>query len=108
MAIMGRLRFALKMGLIGVLFLVPITALVIFLYQKLAADISSTETERLGVQQVVPSRALVQLLGEHRGASMLALRGDIEAKVKLKGAASGIDEKLKALSALNLNHCAPL
>jgi hypothetical protein len=41
MAIMSRLRFALKLGLIGALFMVPLAAVVYFLNGEIAANISS-------------------------------------------------------------------
>ena len=51
MGIMSRLRFGLKLGLIGLLFLAPLAVLVVYLYGKLDAEIRSTEMERLGAQQ---------------------------------------------------------
>ena len=41
MTIMSRLRFGLKIGLIGLLFLTPLTALLVYLYGKLHAEIST-------------------------------------------------------------------
>ena len=60
MAIMSRLRFALKLGLVGLLFLAPLVVLVVYLYGKLDAEIRSTETERLGAQQEMAARMVVQ------------------------------------------------
>ena len=48
---MSRLRFARKLGLIGVLFLVPIAVLIYFLNDKIAADVTFTEAERAGGEQ---------------------------------------------------------
>ena len=49
MALMSRLRFALKLGLVGILFLMPLSGLVYYLYGKLHSDIHFAENEREGV-----------------------------------------------------------
>ncbi len=98
MQLMSRLRFALKLGLIGVLFLAPIIALGYFLNEKLGDDIAFAHAERLGVEQIIPTRFLLQAIQDHRGASQLALTGDAAAKEKLTAATSAVDAKLEALS----------
>ncbi len=99
MAIMGRLRFALKLGLIGVLFMAPLSGLVYYLYGKLHADIQFAETERVGVQEILPGRYLAQALQAHRGASQIALTGDAAAREKLAVLTATVDAKLAAVEA---------
>ena len=53
-AIMDRLRFAVKLALVGLLFITPLTALVVYIYGKLAAELQLTQTERVGVQHMMP------------------------------------------------------
>ncbi len=101
MAIMSRLNFAIKIALAGLLFMAPLAALLVYLYGKLYAEITFTETERLGVQQVVPGRQLLQYLQEHRGLSILALRGDGAAKEKLAAIESRVEEQLKTMSEID-------
>ena len=101
MAIMSRLRFALKLGLVGLLFLAPLVVLVVYLYATLDTEIRSTETERLGAQQVMSARMVVRGLVDHRGASYLAQSGDQTAKQKLAAVASEVDDRFKDLSALD-------
>ncbi len=101
MAIMSRLRFGLKIGLIGLLFLAPLTALLIYLYGKLQTEIKYSETERLGVQQIVPGRGLLKELQNHRGESVLALSGDQAAKEKLIAIESRLEDWLKLMSDLD-------
>ncbi len=101
MEIMSRLRFALKLGLIGALFMVPLVALVLLLYGNITTDIAFVQTERLGVQQIIPARFLVQSIQEHRGMSQIVLGGDAEAKEKLAVIASKIDRRLKTLSEIS-------
>jgi methyl-accepting chemotaxis protein len=101
MAIMSRLRFVLKLGLVGLLFMAPMAALAIYLYEKLDADIKFAERERLGLEQIVAARFVTQTGQLHRGSSVLALNGDAAAKERLGGLAGKVDEKLQALSAVN-------
>lgn len=98
-AIMSRLRFALKLGVMGLLFLAPLSGLVYYVYGKLQADIDVADTERGGVREILPGRLLAQAVQAHRGASQIALSGDLAAKEKLPGLASAIDAKLAALEA---------
>ncbi len=101
MAIMSRLRFALKLGVVALLFLAPIAALVLYLYGKLNAEIETAKLERLGVSQIVPARLLVQRVAEHRAAAELVLNGDKAAKDGLEISAAKVDETLSAMSALD-------
>ena len=101
MTIMSRLRFGLKIGLIGLLFLAPLTALLVYLYGKLHAEITYSETERLGIQQIVPGRALLKEIQDHRGTSVLALSGDQAAKEKLIAIESRLEDQLKIMSGID-------
>jgi methyl-accepting chemotaxis protein len=99
--IMSRLRFSLKLGLIGALFLVPLAGMTYFLNEKLGADIAFAKAERLGLQQIVPARFFIQAVQDHRGASQLALSGDPKGKEKLASVAANANAKLESLSAAN-------
>jgi methyl-accepting chemotaxis protein len=99
--IMSRLRFALKLGLIGVLFLTPIAALTTLLNSKISDDIAFAKAERLGVEQIVPARHLVQAVQDHRGASQLALSGDPAGSDKAAAVAATVNARLEALAAVN-------
>jgi methyl-accepting chemotaxis protein len=99
MAIMSRLRFALKLGVVGLLFLAPLSGLVYYLYGKLHEEIAFAQKERTGVQEILPARYLTQALQAHRGASQIALNGDQAAKERLAGFTSTVDAKLSALEA---------
>ena len=101
MAIMSRLRFALKIGLVGALFLALIAGLSIFINGKLSAEIQTAETERLGVPLMAPALRLALAVQTHRGRSALASSGDQAAKEKLPELASSVDEKLNGLSLAN-------
>jgi methyl-accepting chemotaxis protein len=101
MAIMSRLRFALKIGLVGILFLALIAGLSIFINGKLTAEIQTAERERLGAPLMAPALRLALAVQTHRGRSALAASGDQAAKEKLPELANGVDEKLNLLSLAN-------
>jgi methyl-accepting chemotaxis protein len=98
MAIMSRLRFGLKIGLIGLLFLAPLAALLVHTYQKMHTEIQLAEVERLGVKEIVPGRYLLAEIQDHRGVSQLVLAGDQAAKERLTAIQGRVDERLKAWS----------
>ena len=97
MAIMSRLRFALKLGLIGVLFLVPIAVLIYFLNDKIAADVTLTRAERAGVEQLIPARTLIQSLQRYRRSSQLIVDGDKEAQSRLGDIAASVESNIEEL-----------
>jgi methyl-accepting chemotaxis protein len=99
--IMSRLRFAWKLGLIGVLFLLPLAGMTYFLNDKIGADVAFAKAERLGVQQIIPARFFIQAVQDHRGASQLALSGDPKGKEKLVSIAANANARLEALGAVN-------
>ncbi len=108
MAIMSRLRFAFKIGLVGALFLALIAGLGIFINGKLSAEIQTAEAERLGAPLVSPALRLALAVQTHRGRSALAASGDRAAKEKLPELASGVDERLNGLSLANKQYGASI
>ncbi len=100
MFLMSRLGFALKLGLIGALFVVPLFAVVYFLYEKISSDAAVAKTERLGIEQIEPGRRLLEAVQSHRRESQLALTGDAAAQAKLPSLAATADEQLEALRKL--------
>jgi methyl-accepting chemotaxis protein len=100
MFFMSRLGFALKLGLIGVLFVVPLFAVVYFFHEKISSDAAVAKTGRLGIEQIEPGRRLLEAVQSHRRESQLALAGDAAAQVKLLSLAATADEQLEALRKL--------
>ena len=103
MAIMSRLRFVLKLGLIGLLFLVPIGVLIYFLNDKIATDVTFSRAERAGVEQLIPARNLIQSIQRYRRTSQLVQDGDKEALPKLGDIAASVETKIEELRKLNMN-----
>jgi methyl-accepting chemotaxis protein len=108
MAIMSRLRFGLKIGLVGALFLALIAGLSIFIDGKLGAEIRAAETERMGVPLVAPALRMALAVQVHRGRSALAISGDREAKEKLPELDGVVDDKLNGLNLANKEYGASI
>jgi methyl-accepting chemotaxis protein len=83
MTIMSRLRFAVKLGLIGALFLAPLAGMTYFLDGQIKRDINFAVVERLGVRQLIPARQLLQIMQWHRRTSQLMIAGDENARLRL-------------------------
>lgn len=101
MAIMSRLRFALKIGLVAALFVIPAAALLYHLYEEVDVKVRYSESELLGVQYIMPARALTRSLQDHRTASQLAISGDPMAKAQLDPIADDVDRNLGLLREIN-------
>lgn len=54
MALMGRLRYARKFGLISLIFMLPIALLTYFFINEVSSGIRFTEKEQRGVAYLVP------------------------------------------------------
>lgn len=108
MAIMSRLRFAVKLGLIGVLFLVPLVGMTHFLDEQITKDIDFALVERLGVRQLVPARQLQQIMQWHRRTSQLMIAGDEEARWRLPAVTEKADAAFKRLGELSASGDAPI
>jgi methyl-accepting chemotaxis protein len=100
MFLMSRLGFALKLGLIGALFVIPFFAVVYFLHAQISSDIDAGETERAGIEQIEPARRLLEAVQTHRRESQLAFTGDAAARAKLPALAATADNELEALRKL--------
>ncbi len=108
MAIMSRLRFAVKLGLIGVLFLVPLAAMAYFLDEQISKDINFALVERLGVRQLIPARQLMQIMQLHRRISQLMVAGDQEARKRLPAITAKADAAFNRLGEISGSGDAPI
>ena len=108
MAIMSRLGFALKLGLIGVLFLVPLAGMTYFLYGEIEKDINFAMVERLGVRQLIPARQLLQVMQRHRRTSQLMVAGDEEARQRLPAITAEGDAAFNRLGSVSASGDAPI
>ena len=68
-ALMNRLKYAYKFGLISLIFLAPIVVLVYFMVSDVSDGIAFAEKERTGVAYLVPLRQVLENVQQHRGMS---------------------------------------
>ncbi len=107
-AIMSRLRFAVKLGLIGALFLVPLAGMTYFLDEQITKDIKFALVERLGVRQLIPPRQLLQIMQLHRRLSQLMAAGDEEARKRLPAITAKADAAFNRLGDISGSGDAPI
>ena len=108
MTIMSRLRFAVKLGLIGVLFLVPLAGMTYFLDEQITKDIKFALVERLGIRQLIPARQLLQIMQNHRRVSQLMAAGDQEAGRRLAAITAKADAAFNRLGDISGSGDAPI
>lgn len=106
--IMNRLRFTVKLGLIGVLFLAPLAGMTYFLNKQISKDINFALVERLGVRQLIPARQLQQIMQWHRRTSQLMAAGDEEARGRLPAVTANADAALNRLGEISGSGDAPI
>ncbi len=106
--IMSRLRFAAKLGLIGVLFLAPLAGMTYFLDQQIRKDIKFALVERLGVRQLIPARQLLQIMENHRRISQLMAAGDQETRKRLPAITAKADAAFNRLGDISGSGDAPI
>ncbi|WP_424193810.1 methyl-accepting chemotaxis protein [Ampullimonas aquatilis] len=81
--LMNKLSFSKKIGLLGIILLLPSIFMVYYLHGKFQTEISFAESERSGVRLVKASRQVLQQVQLHRGVSQLVLNGDNSMLAKL-------------------------
>ncbi|KAI95399.1 chemotaxis protein [Rhodomicrobium udaipurense JA643] len=98
MAIMSRLHFGAKLGLAGLLFVVPLATLSFELYSELDRDFQFNQKERIGIELIMPARRLLQAAQDYGIANPIALTGQEEAKKKEAKSRETVDEILELLT----------
>lgn len=99
-----KLRFGQKFLLVGVIFLVPIMALLWASYQRLSVDIAFTEKERTGLQAILPARLFLQTVQAQRGRAQLVLAGKENAGVAFAEAQKKADAAYEIFVAADAEH----
>ncbi len=96
-AVMNRLSFAKKIGLIGLLFMLPIIGVTTILFKKYNTEIETARQERAGVAMAVPVRDLLQQLLSHRYNNRLFLLGKKDNEPRMNEFAGKIDKSIERL-----------
>ena len=98
---MNRLGFSWKIGLIGVLFVMPLAATTVLLLVRYQDDIRLTKLEQAGVEHARPLRNLLQDLLSHRYDNQQYLSGAKESEPRLAEFAARIDKLIADLDRLD-------
>ncbi|MFZ5551100.1 MAG: methyl-accepting chemotaxis protein [Pseudomonadota bacterium] len=108
--LMRRLRMPTKMGLMGLMLLVPLVLLIAYSTQGARADLALARSEHAGAEVIDHLSDVVALLQQHRGLTSRVLSGDASAaaerdaaRIKLKAAVAAADQRLAAQLPFNLD-----
>src|SRR5690242_5884161 len=96
MRLMGRLRFAQKLGLIGANFAVAIAILAYLLLTEIGHQISAAESERLALAPLDTTHELMDAIQQHQDLNARQLGGDKGLDGDLAAAAKRVDAALTA------------
>ena len=97
-ALMNRLRYPQKFGLLGVVMLIAVTFLQTTLYRELSKVIEPSRQELQGIVQVKAVNKLVQQAQQHRGLATAVLSGNTAMQDKRAAKEKEVDAALAALS----------
>ncbi len=91
-ALMSRLRYAYKFGLISLIFLLPISVLITLFVNETSAGISFAQKEQKGAAYLLPLKGLIENTQQHRGMVAAWLGGDATFAVKIEDKRKQIEE----------------
>jgi len=94
-ALMNRLRFTQKFGVMGLLVIVAIAVLIGSLYRALDANIKASRAELDGIAVIKSLQRGVQFMQQHRGLSQGAIGGDAAMKQKRAAKEGEIDAVMR-------------
>jgi methyl-accepting chemotaxis protein len=101
--LMRRLRMPTKMGLMGLMLLIPLLLLIIYSTQGARAELALARSEIAGTSVVDRLTDVVSLVQKHRGLTSRVLSGDTAAgaerdaaRAELRAAVNAADERLAA------------
>ncbi|MGH8567014.1 MAG: methyl-accepting chemotaxis protein, partial [Gammaproteobacteria bacterium] len=100
MNLLARLRFSLKLVLVGIVLWVPALFLIAVVVGQHSRDRLMAEQEEQGVRYLEPARGLLQHLAEHRGMVNTVLMGDTGFTHEIAPKQATIAKDIEALEAL--------
>ncbi len=98
-ALLNRLRFPLKFGLVSLVFAIPMVIMAYLLLSNVAEEVDFLEHEHKGVEYIISLRQLVEHVPQHRGMANAYLNGGTSFKEKILAKRTVIDEKFDAVLA---------
>ncbi|MFO1381357.1 MAG: methyl-accepting chemotaxis protein [Chitinivorax sp.] len=95
--LVGRLSFPAKFFLIGLLFLIPVSILLLMVARNSLQDINTIRNEQAGLRINNQVRALLQHVQRHRGLSSLWLSGHQADEARLLATEGELDQLLRSI-----------
>ena len=103
-ALMSRLKYAWKFGLISLIFMLPITLLAYFFISEVNGGIRFAEKEQHGVAYLLPLKEVLSDMQQHRGMAAAMLNGDASFVSKLEEKQKHLQEQIAKLDAEDRQH----
>ena len=97
-AVMNRMRFTQKFGVMGLLVMIAIGVLFYNLYAVLDDNIKSSRAELAGIEVIKPMQKLVQAMQQHRGMSAGVIAGNEAMKERRATKEKEISEVVQQVS----------
>ena len=94
-SLMNRLRYAYKFGLISLIFLLPISVLIVLFVVESSNGITFAEKEQKGAAYLMPLKGLIENTQQHRGMMAGLLNGDASFASKAEEKRKQIEEASK-------------
>lgn len=107
-ALLNRLKYGRKFGVIGLIIIVPFAATLYLLASEINVGIQFAEKERMGVEYNLPIRKFLENMQQHRGMAGAFLNGDTSFKEQILSKQNQIDENIKAVDAVDMKYGASL
>lgn len=104
MNLLARLRFSLKLVLVGIVLWVPALFLIAVVLGEHSHDRVMAEQEEKGLRYLEPVRGLLQHLAEHRGMVNTVLMGDTGFTHEIAPKQAAIAKDIEALEALEAQY----
>ena len=104
MNLLARLRFSLKLVLVGIVLWVPALFLIAVVLGEHSRDRVMAEQEGKGLRYLEPVRGLLQHLAEHRGMVNTVLMGDTGFTQEIAPKQAAIAKDIEALEALEAQY----
>lgn len=95
--LLNQLSYPRKLALIALIFFLPFLFSGYLLVSDTSSDLAFAEKELLGLRTIQPLKKFMRSVQEHRGASQLALRGDLSAEQQLDSIEQRAEEAIREL-----------
>ena len=98
MALLNKMRFAGKFGILFLLILIPAVITIIDKFNDMQVKLDLIESQHHGVRYLQKSQDLLKFIPQHRGISQGFLKGKTELKSKLLELQGKVDKAMQGLS----------